>query len=89
MNFKFISRIKVCALIIGFIFLTVSFSNDVFARKIKLRSQISPGCATTSALKYADIYADGNIAVMGSFNCRGAFIFNISNPDAAGAVIVV
>ncbi|MGI8885275.1 MAG: FG-GAP-like repeat-containing protein [Pyrinomonadaceae bacterium] len=57
-------------------------SSDVFARQIKLRSQISPGCATTSALKYADIFADGNLAVMGSFNCRGAFIFNISNPDA-------
>ena len=82
MNFKFIDRIKFFAVFIGFLLLISSSSNDAFARQIKLRSQISPGCATTSALKYADIYADGNIAVMGSYNCRGAFIFNISNPDA-------
>ncbi|MBK6751844.1 MAG: VCBS repeat-containing protein [Pyrinomonadaceae bacterium] len=49
---------------------------------MRLRAQIQPACATTSALKFADIYADGNIAVMGSYNCRGVFIFNISNPDA-------
>ena len=82
MNFKFIDRIKFFAVFIGFLLLIASASNDVFARQIKLRSQISPGCATTSALKFADIFADGNIAVMGSYNCRGAFIFNISNPDA-------
>ena len=51
-------------------------------KNYKLRSSINPGCATTSALKFSDIYADGNIAVMGSYNCRGVFIFNISNPDA-------
>ncbi len=48
----------------------------------RLRANINPGCATTSQLKYSDIYADGNIAVMGSYGCRGVFIFNISNPDA-------
>ncbi|HSK72156.1 MAG TPA: FG-GAP-like repeat-containing protein, partial [Pyrinomonadaceae bacterium] len=32
--------------------------------------------------KFADIYADGNIAVQGSYSCRGAFIYDISNPDA-------
>nr|WP_263975250.1 hypothetical protein [Leptolyngbya sp. 7M] len=48
----------------------------------RLRANINPGCATSSSLKYADIYADGNIAVMGSYNCRGVFIFDISNPDA-------
>ncbi len=82
MNFKFTDRIQVCALFFGFFLLLAGFQSDVSARAIKLRSQLSPGCATTSTLKYADVYADGNLAVLGSYNCRGAFIFNISNPDA-------
>ncbi len=53
------------------------------ARPIRLRANfIPPGCTSTSNLKFADIYADGNIAVMGSYNCRGVFIMNVSNPDA-------
>ncbi len=54
----------------------------VSAQKVRLRSQIAPNCGSSSQLKYADIYGDGNIAVQGSYNCRGAFIYNISNPDA-------
>lgn len=50
--------------------------------QVKIRSQITPTCATSSTSKFSDIYADGNIAVMGSYNCRGVFIFNVSNPDA-------
>lgn len=57
-------------------------AGDLAAQKVRLRSQITPNCGSSSSLKFADIYADGNIAVMGSFNCRGAFIFNVSNPDA-------
>lgn len=72
----------------GFIFVllflvTASFVPDAAAQKVRLRSQIAPTCDSGgSNLKYADIYADGNIAVMGSYACRGAFIFNVSNPDA-------
>jgi len=57
----------------------------VDAQKVRLRSRITPGCTVVSGnaqLKFADIWADGNIAVMGTYNCRGAFIFDISNPDA-------
>lgn len=54
----------------------------VSAQKVRLRSQITPACGSSSNLKYADIYGEGNIAVQGSYNCRGAFIYNISNPDA-------
>jgi hypothetical protein len=57
------------------------FAESSFAQKVRLRAQITPTCATTSNLKFADIYADGNIAVQGSYNCRGAFIYDISNPD--------
>lgn len=52
------------------------------AQKVKIRAQIDPDCASISTAKFADIYADGNIAVQGSFGCRGAFIYDISNPDA-------
>ena len=55
---------------------------EIYAQKVRLRSQITPECGVNSNSKYADIHADGNIAVQGSFNCRGAFIYDISNPDA-------
>lgn len=63
--------------------LTLSLVSLTNAQKVRLRAQITPSCDSAgSSFKYSDIYADGNIAVMGSYNCRGAFIFNISNPDA-------
>ena len=46
-----------------------------------LRSNINPTCGASS-LKFADIFAENNTAVMGSYNCKGAFIFDITNPDA-------
>lgn len=56
---------------------------NISAQRVRLRSQITPACSSGSSLwKFADIYADGNIAVQGSYNCRGAFIYDISNPDA-------
>src|SRR5829696_9856493 len=54
----------------------------VSAQKVRLRSQITPNCGVTSNLKFADIFGDGNIAVQGSYNCRGVFIYDVSNPDA-------
>ena len=53
------------------------------AQKVRLRSQITPDCTSGSTLvKFADIFAEGNIAVQGSYDCRGAFIYDITNPDA-------
>ncbi|NOT49582.1 MAG: hypothetical protein HOP17_17800, partial [Acidobacteria bacterium] len=72
----------------GFIFaaavviLNLAFVLPTEAQKVRLRAQITPACNTGSNLKFSDIYADGNIAVQGSYNCRGAFIYDISNPDA-------
>ncbi len=69
-------------LLAAFVVLLAS-SFDINGQKVRLRSQITPDCPSAgSNLKYADIFADGNIAVQGSYNCRGAFIYNISNPDA-------
>ncbi len=69
-------------LLVAALFLAAGFGGSVNAQKVRLRAQITPTCASTSNAKFADIYADGNIAVQGSYNCRGAFIYDISNPDA-------
>jgi hypothetical protein len=69
-------------LFIGICLIALTFTAN--AQKVRLRSQITPSCTATGtvAWKFSDIYADGNIAVQGSYNCRGAFIYDISNPDA-------
>lgn len=67
-----------------FLFVT-SLSAICFGQKLRLRSQSTPACTTVTGnatWKFSDIYADGNIAVMGSYNCRGVFIYNVSNPDS-------
>jgi hypothetical protein len=68
------------ALIMG----AVSFSaNAQQTQNVRLRGQINPTCTTTvTNAKFADIYADGNIAVMGTYGCTGVFIIDISNPEA-------
>ena len=81
MNFQKFFRVRTL-LALAFLILAVGAGEQLFAQKVRLRSQITPTCATSSSLKFADIYADGNIAVQGSYNCRGAFIYNVSNPDA-------
>jgi hypothetical protein len=60
-------------------------SNSAYGQQVRLRSQVVPNCTVVSGstrAKFADIYADGNIAVQGSYNCRGVFIYDISNLDA-------
>jgi len=60
-----------------------AFSLSVLAQRVRLRANINPTCTTTvTNAKFADIFADGNIAVMGSYGCTGAFIFDITNPNA-------
>ena len=72
---------------LAFLFFTIALifisSTASQAQRIRLRAQINPTCTSGagSNLKFADIFADGNIAVMGSYGCRGAFIFDITNPD--------
>lgn len=62
----------------------VCFANSSasFAQNIRLRAQRDPATLSFSTnAKYADITADGNIAVMGSYFARGAWIYDVSNPD--------
>jgi hypothetical protein len=69
---------------IALIMCALSFSAT--AQRVKLRGQINTPCAIISGgdanAKFSDIYADGNIAVQGSYHCRGGFIYDISNPAA-------
>src|SRR5215204_3260267 len=72
-------NILITALLVS---IAVGTAGSAHAQKVRLRSQITPNCGNSSNLQYADIYADGNIAVQGSYNCRGAFIYDVTNPDA-------
>ena len=82
MNQQIFNRFRTTLVLIAFVFLIFGLNENVSAQKVRLRSRITPNCGSTSNLKFADIYADGNIAVQGSYNCRGAFIYDVSNPDA-------
>lgn len=74
-------RIAVVAAVLLFCF---ALTDTVSGQRLRLRSKIDPGCQAPTGLpdlKYADIWADGNIAVQGSYNCRGVFIYDLTDPD--------
>src|SRR6476620_4183338 len=57
------------------------------AQPVRLRGNVNPQCPEVRSgagpgIRFSDIYGDGNIAVQGSYNCNGAFIYDITNPDA-------
>ncbi len=79
MNSKLFKNTNFIVFFLVLLVVIVSFGETVFAQKVRLKAQITPTCATSSRLKFADIYADGNIAVQGSFNCRGVFIYDITD----------
>ncbi|MEP6946432.1 MAG: FG-GAP-like repeat-containing protein [Acidobacteriota bacterium] len=67
--------------------LTAATVQSLTAQRVRLRSQSVPPCtaipgASNPNWKFADLYGDGNIAVLGSYYCRGGFIYDISDPDA-------
>ncbi len=74
-------QLKKLAIVLGIFLSIFTAAEDASAQKIRLRSKVTPTCATTHSWKFSDIYADGNIAVVGSYNCTGVFIFDVSNPD--------
>jgi hypothetical protein len=85
MNLQIFKQIKFFAVLAGLILLVLGLSDNGLAQKVRLRSKITPACTAvsgTATWKFSDIFADGNIAVQGTYNCRGAFIYDITNPDA-------
>ncbi len=75
---KAVTAIFVLVLLTGMAAIAVS------AQHVRLRSQIAPPCTSNqgASLKYADLFAEGDVAVQGSYGCRGAFIYDISDPDS-------
>jgi hypothetical protein len=56
----------------------------VFGQDLPLRSNIVPKCEPDSGFyywKFADIYGDGKLAAQGTYNCRGVFIYDLTDPD--------
>ena len=85
MNFKFFDRIIFFAVFVGLFVFIFGLSENASAQKVKLRGLVNPNCSTGGndpLAKFADISVDGNIAVQGSYYCKGAFIYDITNPDA-------
>lgn len=68
-------------LISGFALLVVfSLHFPAQAQNIRLRSQMDPS-TVSSISQYADLYGEGNVAVLGTYSARGVYIFDITNPD--------
>ena len=82
-SFKSLSGFPVRSIVAAAAFILLSFSVGS-AQHVHLRSQLNPPCPSGagSNLKFADIFAEGNTAVQGSYGCRGAFIYDITNPAA-------
>lgn len=80
-NKQFLTQLRSFSILTA---LLLACCSAVMAQKVRLRSQITPACTSTAGAnaKFADIYADGNIAVQGSYGCKGAFIYDLTNPDA-------
>lgn len=76
----------VAALVFIAVVCALFFVSAVKAQRLRLRSNIKPDCTrpdgTTTKFKFSDIYADGNIAVQGTFSCRGVYIYDLSDPDS-------
>ena len=58
--------------------------SNASALPVRLRSEIAPPCTSSqgNSLRYADLFGSGNIVVQGSYGCRGAFIYDVTNPDS-------
>lgn len=83
MNYQKFNYFKVTAFVFCLSVLILAGISSVSAQKVRLRSKVTPTCSSgSSGWKFSDIYADGNIAVQGSYNCRGAFIYDLTNADA-------
>ena len=81
-----IKQFKILTVLTGLV-LAFFLNANVSAQKVRLRSQTTPNCtqvrSTASGVwKFSDIFGDGNIAVQGSYGCNGAFIYDITNPNA-------
>lgn len=86
MQFRISRGVRKYALVPFLFVILFLIAGNAYAQKVRLRGHIDPNCPpgipTRPEWRYADIYADGNIAVQGTSGCLGVFIYDISNPDA-------
>jgi hypothetical protein len=73
-------------IVIGSLVLFLAVINAA-AQGVRLRGNVMPNCPEVrtgagQGIRFSDIYGDGNIAVQGSYNCNGVFIYDISNAEA-------
>jgi len=66
-------------------------ASETPAQGVRLRGNIAPACTEVRGqvgpgIRFSDIYGEGNIAVQGSYNCNGVFIYDISNPESPSLV---
>ena len=82
MNTSLFKKMKSFLLVLSVAFFVISLSSYVSAQKVKLRGKVTPECTTSGNpdWKFADVFAEGNIAVQGSYTCRGAFVYDLSDP---------
>jgi hypothetical protein len=80
-----IERVRSPFLLLSILTFCIGISSTVIraGQPVRLRANITPDCSSTigSSARYADIYAEGDLAVQGSYGCRGVFIYDVSNPD--------
>lgn len=60
-------------------FVVLLLCSNASGQNISLRGQVD---TLPSIEEYTDVYAEGNIAVIGTWKSKGALIVNITNPDA-------
>src|SRR5215211_5394452 len=75
-------KILITAILLG---ISIGTAGSAYAQKVRLRSNITPSCTQVRAStgwKFADLFCDGNLAVLGTYGCNGVFIFDVSNPDS-------
>jgi hypothetical protein len=86
MSRSFNKTLKFTVIFLFALIITGEFDKNVFAQKVRLRSQVKPECVILPPHRvnqfFGEISADGNIAAHGSLGCVGVFIYDISNPDA-------
>lgn len=81
--FRFENRFRAYLKLLPLILFACIFSTQASAvDRVKYRGELTPTCSSDSeSLKFADLWAEGTTAVQGSYQCRGVFIYNITDPE--------
>ncbi len=79
-------------ILLGLFFVISGAVENISAQKVRLRAQVTPECdsvAAPSRWKFADIYADGNIAVQGKLFLSRRVHLRYFKPRRADALFLI